>query len=70
MSTVRAVFENGVFRPTGPVDYPEHAIFEFEPRQVSEDRREAAMKAVYEILSRRYSSGETDVAERHNEHQP
>ena len=25
---------------------------------------------VYEILGRRYSSGEPDTAERHNEHQP
>lgn len=32
--TVRAVFENGVFRPVDKVDLPEHAQFEFEPRPV------------------------------------
>ena len=28
------------------------------------------MEAIYEILDRRYSTGETDLAERHNKHQP
>ena len=29
---VHAIFENGVFRPTEPVDLPEHSQVEFEPR--------------------------------------
>jgi hypothetical protein len=28
------------------------------------------MEDVYRVLSERYASGERDVAERHNEHQP
>ena len=33
--TVHAVFENGVFRPTGPVALPESAEVAFEPRLVT-----------------------------------
>ena len=29
---IYAIFENGVFRPTEPVDLPEHSQVEFEPR--------------------------------------
>lgn len=32
MNTVRAVFENGVFRPKHPVDLPEATEVVFEPR--------------------------------------
>ena len=80
METIRAVFEDGVFRPLVPVQLPEHAEFEFEPRAVTSDNNgPAAMEAkwseegldrIYEILDRRYNSGFTDTAERHNEHQP
>lgn len=67
--TVRAIFENGVFRPIEKVDLPEHVEVEFEPRRV-ESPPANGMEKIYEILSRRHASGETDTAERHNEHQP
>ena len=73
MSTVRAIFEKGVFRPTGAVTLPELCEVEFEPgvvKPVDEAARRAALAGVYEVLSRRCDSGEHDVAERHNEHQP
>ena len=71
MSTIRAIYEDGVFRPTGEVDLPEPCTVEFEPRPVGDDTRsKPAITAVYEVLSERYQSGETDVAARHNEHQP
>lgn len=79
MSTIHAVYEQGVFRPTQPVDLPEHALVEFELRVVGptvgeqiEKLRESdpALAAVYEVLSRRHNSGHHDTAERHNEHQP
>lgn len=81
MDTVRAVFEGGVFRPVVPVQLPEHTEYVFEPRQVinSDEQQEApptidcpdeGLRKIYEILGRRYSSGHTDTAERHNEHQP
>jgi hypothetical protein len=34
------------------------------------EARNNNMEAIYEILDRRYCAGETDLAERHNEHQP
>jgi predicted DNA-binding antitoxin AbrB/MazE fold protein len=80
MKTIHAVYENGVFRPTGPVDIPEHTPVEFEPRVKTDmaengDRLAAPAKGpgltkVYAILGERYASGHTDTAERHNEHQP
>jgi predicted DNA-binding antitoxin AbrB/MazE fold protein len=80
MDTIRVVFEDGVFRPLVPVSLPEHAEFEVEPRPVvspttenGAERRfgtEEGMRKVYEILDRRYNSGFTDTAARHNEHQP
>jgi predicted DNA-binding antitoxin AbrB/MazE fold protein len=68
MKTVRAIFENGVFRPLEPVELPEGAAVEFELR-VSKDR-ERLLDELYELLSERFDSGEHDVAARHNEHQP
>ena len=68
--TIRAVYENGVFRPTEPVDLPDQLVVEFEPRPVGTDGEDDALDAVYEVLSRRFHSGQHDLAERHNEHQP
>ena len=73
MSAVHAIFEKGVFRPIGPVDLPEKAHVVFEPRVVTDASGEAPppeMARVYEVLSRRYDTGVSDVAERHDEHQP
>jgi predicted DNA-binding antitoxin AbrB/MazE fold protein len=82
MQTIRAIFENGVFRPVVPVELPEHVEVAFEPRLVSGPgaangaavvpgvASEASLREVYEILSERYASGISDTAARHNEHQP
>lgn len=75
-STVHAIYENGVFRPLGPVDLPECTPVEFEPRVLTESLQgpqlpmSGGSAKVYEILGRRYSSGHADTATRHNEHQP
>lgn len=69
MKTVHAIFENGVFRPTEPVELPEGAAVEFEPR-LERARSKATLEELYALLSERFDSGEHDVAERHNEHQP
>ena len=69
--TVRAIYENGVFRPTEPVDLPEKAQVEFEPKVVApEDDDRAAQERIYELLGQTLRSGHHDTAERHNEHQP
>jgi len=67
---IRAVYENGVFRPMEPVELPEHCEVEFEPRPVNPPGQSSGLEEVYAVLSERYASGETDVAARHDEHQP
>ncbi len=69
--TVRAIYENGVFRPVQQVDLPEKSEVVFEPRLVATDKAPSkAMSRVYEILSRSYDTDDPRLAERHNEHQP
>jgi predicted DNA-binding antitoxin AbrB/MazE fold protein len=82
MKTIRAVYENGVFRPVVPVDLPEHSAVEFEPRlqgtslpeEAEEPERPPPMSEglakIYAVLGERYKSGVPDTAARHNEHQP
>jgi len=70
MSVIRAIYENGVFTPLEPVDLPERSEVKFEPQIVLISQKPIAMEGVYSVLTKRFTSGETDVAERHNEHQP
>ena len=78
MNTIQAVYRDGVFRPTEPVDLLEHTVVEFElkiaPRlpkaeDISGDMTEGLRK-IYAVLGERYASGHIDTAARHNEHQP
>lgn len=69
-TTFSAIFENGVFRPVEPVDFPEHCHVQVEVRSVQPPADDASLDDVYAILSKRFDSGEHDVAARHNEHQP
>ena len=69
-TTIHAVYENGVFRPTETVDLPDPCRVEVEVRRVSEQGRESSLDDVYAVLAKRFDSGDHDVAERHNEHQP
>ncbi len=75
--TIDAVFEDGVFRPIGKVDLPEHCAVRVEIIAVdsshkadSEPPMTEGLARIYEILSERYDSGFSDTAARHNEHQP
>ena len=71
MSPIRAVFENGVFRPIGPVELPERCLVEFEPEIVEPCVSAGeALAGVYEVLSRRHETEEPELAASHNEHQP
>ncbi|MCZ2342221.1 MAG: DUF104 domain-containing protein [Bacteroidales bacterium] len=38
MSIIHAIYENGVFRPTEPVDLPEHAEVEFELKMLDAEQ--------------------------------
>ena len=71
MKTIHAVFESGVFRPLEAVELPERTEVEFEPRPVAQrETGKNGLDGIYAVLSERYQSGETDVAARHNQHQP
>ncbi len=62
--TVRAIYENGVFRPVVPLSLPEHLEVEVVLPEKS------TQEEIFAILRTNFPSGESDVAERHNEHQP
>jgi predicted DNA-binding antitoxin AbrB/MazE fold protein len=78
--TIHAIYENGVFRPIDEVHLPDRSevILQAEllpsagetDRSVPAEIDDAGLEEIYEVLSRRFASGETDVAARHNEHQP
>ena len=70
MNSVHAVYENGVFRPVGPVDLPDPCEVEFEPRLIRSGVASRGLDEVYAVLAERYASGEQDVAARHDERQP
>ena len=82
MSTIPAVYEHGIFRPTVPVHLPEGTkvnISTVEVAPTASDEQDDGttaveltddMKQIYAILGERYSSGHTETAARHNEHQP
>ena len=68
MPVIEAVYENGVFRPLTRVDLRDGARVTVAP--VEPPPAEPQAPTVSAILSRRYRSGSTDTAARHNEHQP
>jgi predicted DNA-binding antitoxin AbrB/MazE fold protein len=68
--TIHAIYENGVFRPVGPVNLPERCEVEVEVRTVTPTADKPSLDEVYAILGKRFDSGQPDVAARHDEHQP
>ena len=69
MKVIHAIFENGAFRPTEPVDLPERCEVVFEPHRVDEPKRDQ-LDRIHELLTRSYDTGDPYLSERHNEHQP
>ncbi|MEX2168458.1 MAG: antitoxin family protein [Pirellulales bacterium] len=70
MPTIRAIYENGVFRPLEPVDLPDGCRVKLHILSIEGAEPGQNLDAIYDILDRRHSTGERDLAERHNEHQP
>jgi predicted DNA-binding antitoxin AbrB/MazE fold protein len=71
--TIHAVYENGIFVPQDKVNLPDKTLVTFDPKPVlpfDEANAAKAMKGVIAVLDKRVASGDTDVAARHNEHQP
>lgn len=56
MKTVKAVYENGVFRPTGAVDLPDSCEVEFEPRLL-EEKDGRLTSAIEKFVQQRVSLG-------------
>jgi predicted DNA-binding antitoxin AbrB/MazE fold protein len=67
--TIKAIYENGVFRPTEPVD-----IAELTPVEVivptGNPIERTNQQEIFDLLRQSFPSGQTDIAERHNEHRP
>jgi predicted DNA-binding antitoxin AbrB/MazE fold protein len=71
MTTIDAIFKDGIFRPTQPVELPNDCHVKLVVEEVAKPAvREDAMKAIHEIMSFRFKSGTGDLGLRHNEHQP
>jgi predicted DNA-binding antitoxin AbrB/MazE fold protein len=70
MKTIHAVFEHGVFRPLDPVELPEASHVEFEPKVIAQRPSAPSLDDVYAVLGQSFDTGETDIAARHDEHQP
>ena len=71
MDIIQAVFENGVFKPKSPVDLPNACEVELRVAVTpTSETRVDRLRAIYEVLSHRHETGESDLAARHDEHQP
>jgi predicted DNA-binding antitoxin AbrB/MazE fold protein len=70
MNIIQAIYENGVFRPKQPVDLPESCEVEVEVRTITPAVAPDHLDAIYAILSHRHETDQSDVAARHDEHQP
>ncbi len=71
MKTIFAVYENGVFRPTEPVDLPEGSQVALEARALKPSEGPSAhRKRIYELLGESDDTGDRLLSERHSEHQP
>jgi len=69
--TIHAIYENGVFRPTTPVDLPEGSEVRIEPQPVGEPAPPSRhLRRIYELLNQSEDTGDPHLSERHDEHQP
>jgi predicted DNA-binding antitoxin AbrB/MazE fold protein len=71
MKTIHAIFENGIFRPTEPVDLPEGSEVTVEPKShPGAPELSVHQKRIRELLRQPIGTGDPGLSERHNEHQP
>jgi hypothetical protein len=66
------IYENGVVRFPGPVALPEHTPVTVIAKVETADATPLGCNSdrLYEILSERFDTGDTDAAARVDEHQP
>jgi predicted DNA-binding antitoxin AbrB/MazE fold protein len=72
--TIHAIYENGVFRPTEKVALPEGCPVTIAPmseelQKILANVTDMDMEQIYKLMSVEFD-GPTDLAARHNEHQP
>lgn len=67
--TIKAIYEDGVFKPTEPVHIAERTRVAVTVLTEEEDDL-GNQEEIFALLKQSFPSGQTDVAERHNEHQP
>lgn len=71
MKVITAIHENGVFRPTAPVDLPGGSEVTVEPkRAVGTEGLSPHQKRIRELLRQPVDTDDPGFSERHNEHQP
>lgn len=71
MTMVDAIYKNGTSHPTKPEALPEDCHVRLSVKAVEPTPEQAkAADEIYRLMGLRFGSGEHDVVERHNEHQP
>lgn len=76
MAPIPAVYENGIFRPMGPVTLPEHSRVEVNVAplcrlpEISDADLKELRDDLFTILTTNGDTGESRVAEQHNEYRP
>jgi predicted DNA-binding antitoxin AbrB/MazE fold protein len=71
MESIRAIYENGVFRPTTPVKLPEGTEVRVDPIPVRQSADTSPhLTRIYELLSQSNDTGDPDLSARHDQHQP
>jgi predicted DNA-binding antitoxin AbrB/MazE fold protein len=71
VKTIHAIYENGVFRPTEPVDLPERSEVTVEPKPADQPATLSPhQERIYALLSQALDTDDPGFSERHNKHQP
>ncbi|HZL34018.1 MAG TPA: antitoxin family protein [Tepidisphaeraceae bacterium] len=72
MTTVDAIYRNGTFEPLSRIELPDdcRVRLQIEPIEALRPEQEEAIREIHRIMGLRFETGEHDIAERHNEHQP
>jgi predicted DNA-binding antitoxin AbrB/MazE fold protein len=70
MNTIHAIYENGVFRPTTPVDLPEGTVVNIDPNRVSQPAGPSPNQTrIYEPLTYSEHTRDPRLSQRHDQHQ-
>ena len=68
MKVVFTIYEHGVFRPLSEVQLPESSLVEVLIPEAADSGDDCVLSNLF--FDRRFRSGRSDIAHRHDEHQP